>query len=226
MNINPYNICSLDQKSDCKNCINYKKLHCKKDKNTLKISLLVVFSTIIISFFGISITAIITGLLWPPVVYIIFVILFFMVIEIRLTCSHCPFYAEKTLRLHCLSNIIAPKIWRFHPEPMNKFEKIGSISGFTFLGLFPLLVEIYGIMYMISNNYEMTLLLFFSGIILITITLILVFFLIFLLLYCPCCPNFSCPFNKVPKKNVDEYLKRNPVLQNAWERNGYKIGKD
>jgi len=226
MNKNPFNICSLDQKSNCKSCINNYRLHCKKDKNKLILSLLVVFSTIIISFFGITLTTIITGIWWFPVVYSIFVILFFMVIEIRLTCSHCPFYAEKTLRLHCLSNILSPKIWKFHPEPMNIYEKIGSISGFTFLGLYPLLIEIYGILYMMSNYYEMIMLFLFVGIIIATIISILIFFLLFLLLYCPYCLNFSCPFNNVSKKLVDEYLKINPVLREAWEKSGYKIGED
>jgi hypothetical protein len=149
-----------------------------------------------------------------------------MVIEIRLTCSHCPFYAEKTLRLHCLANILAPKLWKFHPEPMNIYEKIGSISGFTFLGLYPLLIEIYGILYMMRNNYEMTILYLFIGVIIATIISILIFFTLFLILYCPHCLNFSCPFNKVSKNLVDEYLKINPVLREAWEKSGYKIGED
>ena len=40
-------------------------------------------------------------------------------------------------------------------------------------------------------------------------------------LSCSKCPNFSCPLNWVPKNNVDEYLKKNPVMRKAWEENGY-----
>ncbi|MFX0095154.1 MAG: hypothetical protein ACFFBD_25695, partial [Candidatus Hodarchaeota archaeon] len=40
---------------------------------------------------------------------------------------------------------------------------------------------------------------------------------------CPKCVNFSCPLNKVPKEIVDAYLKRNPVMKEAWEASGYKI---
>lgn len=42
--------------------------------------------------------------------------------------------------------------------------------------------------------------------------------------FCPKCVNFSCPFNTVPKTAVDEYLKRNPVMKEAWEKSAYKLG--
>lgn len=40
---------------------------------------------------------------------------------------------------------------------------------------------------------------------------------------CPRCPNFSCPLNRVPKYVVDAYLKRNPVMREAWEAHGYHL---
>ena len=40
---------------------------------------------------------------------------------------------------------------------------------------------------------------------------------------CPSCLNFSCPLNQVPKRTVDEFLKRNPVMREAWEKAGYEI---
>jgi len=41
--------------------------------------------------------------------------------------------------------------------------------------------------------------------------------------FCSRCINFSCVGNTVPKKEVDEYLRRNPVMEKAWESSGYKI---
>lgn len=40
---------------------------------------------------------------------------------------------------------------------------------------------------------------------------------------CSKCVNFSCPWNGVEKKVVDEYLRKNPVMQEAWEKSGYKL---
>ncbi|MFX1363208.1 MAG: hypothetical protein ACFE7A_07125 [Promethearchaeota archaeon] len=35
---------------------------------------------------------------------------------------------------------------------------------------------------------------------------------------CSRCINFSCLLNRVRKETVNEYLKRNPVIREAWER--------
>jgi hypothetical protein len=43
--------------------------------------------------------------------------------------------------------------------------------------------------------------------------------------FCSKCVNFSCPLNHVPKSMVDEYLERNPVMKEAWEKSGYKLGE-
>ena len=40
---------------------------------------------------------------------------------------------------------------------------------------------------------------------------------------CRKCVNFSCPWNRVEKTIVDEYLRQNPVMREAWEKTGYKI---
>jgi len=41
---------------------------------------------------------------------------------------------------------------------------------------------------------------------------------------CIKCVNFSCPLNKVPKNLVDSYLEKNPIMKEAWEASGYKLG--
>jgi len=40
---------------------------------------------------------------------------------------------------------------------------------------------------------------------------------------CMKCPNFSCLFNRVSKSTVDEYLRRNPTMRDAWEKAGYTL---
>ena len=41
---------------------------------------------------------------------------------------------------------------------------------------------------------------------------------------CVRCINFSCPVNAVLKSLVDAYRRRNPVMQEAWEASGYRLG--
>ena len=50
------------------------------------------------------------------------------------------------------------------------------------------------------------------------------FFLALRKYVCPRCVNFSCPLNRVPKRIVDAYLENNPIMKNAWESKGYKLG--
>lgn len=225
MDKNPFNICTLDSKSNCKECKNQGLLDCKLDKNLQNVSVKTVLSYIIISLFGVSATAIVISNWWIVILYILFLFLFFFVFEVRLTCSHCPYYAEKTSRLNCPGNNISIKIWKFHPEPMNRFEKIGSISGFIFIGGFPITIQLYGLWYFITQNSNIGLITIIAliGILIATITTLLIFASIFFNLFCKRCVNFSCPFNKVPKQIRNEYIKRNLTLKYAWEKNGYKF---
>ena len=41
---------------------------------------------------------------------------------------------------------------------------------------------------------------------------------------CIRCVNFSCPFNRVPKKEVDAFLKEHPEMRKAWKEKGYELG--
>ena len=53
-------------------------------------------------------------------------------IEIRVLCSHCPYYAEEGRILHCLANHGTIKLWKYHPEPMRFWEKLGFLGGIIF----------------------------------------------------------------------------------------------
>ncbi len=225
MNRNPYNICTIDPKSNCISCKNNYKIDCKFNIKHTILSILVINSFLIISLLGLFYIGMITGIWWMLILYIIFTLLFFILIEPRVTCSHCPYYAERRLCFNCTGNMITPKIWKYNPEPINKYEKAVTFNGFIFLGAFPIFSELFGIWFLYSNGFNFLNHSFF-GLILILISTTLtctIFYALFLLLYCPRCVNFSCYFNKVPKLIVDEYLKKNPVIRKAWEKKGYKI---
>ena len=110
---------------------------------------------------------------------------------------------------------------------MNKLEKTTLAVFFSFLVLFPVLIEAYGI-WLISVSYAefgLYALLGMIGVTLATLMAGLQFLYILMYHFCSKCVNFSCPLNRAPKSIVDEYLQRNPVMKEAWGRTGYKLGE-
>ncbi|MHA2253995.1 MAG: hypothetical protein ACXAD7_26825 [Candidatus Kariarchaeaceae archaeon] len=216
-------ICTWDEKAECTTCDVKGKLDCKWNQNLL---LRFYKGGLPAMLFG-GIGFVIVGLMvnWIPLfIYIAFWIFFFGFFEIRILCSHCPYYAEDGFILHCLANHGTIKVWKYHPEPMNVYEKIGFLAGALFFVLFPVITEVIGI-YVIFDNIQsigieiivliaLSLLSFLSGI----------YFFVFLQRnICPYCVNFSCPLNKVAKELVDSYLTKNPIMREAWEASGYRI---
>ncbi|MFQ6124551.1 MAG: hypothetical protein ACE5R6_08110 [Candidatus Heimdallarchaeota archaeon] len=202
------------------------KLNCKWDKNLLTGFLIISFSYIFVVFFGMAVMGLLTRVWWPLIVMIAFFPIFFIFIEIRVLCSHCPFYAEDSKILHCLGNHGIPKLWRYRPGSLNQFEKISVLAGFLFFFLVPFLIQAYGIWFLIKRYevFDLITLLGLLGIagatLLSSITIISTVFIH----HCSKCVNFSCPLNKVPKSLVDEYLERNPIMKKAWIQSGYKLG--
>jgi hypothetical protein len=218
MDTNPFKICTLNHNSNCKGCNINGKLDCKLDKKQQKKSMISVFNFVIIAIIGLIFTGFITGIWGLLLVFIIFIGLFFFVIEPKINCSHCPYYAENTRFMNCPGNNFFPKLWKYNPKPIKSIEKTGSIFGFAFMGLFPLISEIYGLWFVYSNNLSFTQNINLGLIIFLILTIISYFIFIsfFLISFCPRCINFSCKLNRVPKELVDEYLKKNPVIKDAW----------
>jgi len=216
---NPYNICTWDEGADCSNCINHNVLHCKWDKKALTRFLILALIFMIMAFFGLAVTGILTGNWWLLIAYGVFYFAFFFIFEIRILCSHCPFYGEGGRILHCIGNHGALKIWRYRPEPMNRFEKISLVLCFIFFFGFPIAGQSYGIGFLAYNygQYGQLALLGMIGIALATLLTSIAFGSILMLFDCSNCINFSCPFNKTPRENIDEYLNKNPLLKKAWE---------
>lgn len=222
---NPYHLCTLDPNSDCETCDNNKVLDCKLNRKQTMVTTLVIYSFIAISAIGLFLIGRITGAWWMLVVFVVFVVLFFIVIEPRITCSHCPYYAEKRFRFNCPGNMLTPKLWKYHPEPISKYEQAGTLIGFIFFGAFPVFSELYGLWFLLSEGVRIgdTSMLELLVILQATTVLIVVLYAMFLLILCPKCVNFSCQFNRVPKAVADRYIKANPVMKEAWEKSGYKF---
>lgn len=215
---NSQKICTIDENSECSRCELQGKLRCKFNrKDTAKFATYVIpffFS----GFFGMCLTGIVTGNWFFLIGYLSFLILFFTLIESRILCRHCPYYAKPGRSLKCYANEGFPKIWRYEPKPMNRIEKMSFIICIFLFGSFPIFTELYGIWYL-SINYASYGLIAFLGFLGITIATSLAVFAWIIglnLSFCSSCINFSCPFNKVPKKIVEPYLEKNPTLKNAW----------
>ncbi len=125
--LNPNNICTWNEKSDCQNCNIQGKLACKWDKKILSGFHGIAWPPLITIIFGIVLVGFISGLWWPLYAYVIYFFLMFGILEIRFLCSHCPYYAEEGKTLHCLANHGSFKFWSYHPEPLNGFRKVHDV---------------------------------------------------------------------------------------------------
>ncbi|MFX1456919.1 MAG: hypothetical protein ACFFDB_16205 [Promethearchaeota archaeon] len=201
---NLHDICIWKDLEQCNNCALKDRLICHYQKNYLFSFLGIFLVFAITNFIGV----IIAGFGWYLLGWVAFWLIFFEFWEIRILCSHCPYYAEEGRSLHCNANYSSLKLWSYHPEPMTLSEKIQLLIGLMILFGYPMVFLIIGGQFIFTA---------------ISIVEIIVFFGFILIKRCGSCLNFSCPFNHVKKEMVDAFLKKNPVMRKAWEESGYII---
>ena len=203
---NPHDICTWRPVTECARCSIKGRLKCRFKLGDLLhfVGMFLIFA--IPAFVG----AILGGHGWYLLGWIAFWLVFFELWEIRILCSHCPYYAERGATLHCIANYGSLKVWKYHPEPMNALEKAQLTIGFVILGAYPFPFLILGRQYLWAVVAAWGLVMFFWTLRRYT---------------CSRCVNFSCPLNCVPKEVVDAYLGRNPVMRRAWEEHGYRVGE-
>jgi hypothetical protein len=199
-------LCTWKNASGCKDCRIAGSLMCRFNTQDL--------TGFLIGFLPFGI-AVIAGMLrggygWYLLGWLAFWIVFFFVWEARVLCSHCPYWAEEGRVLHCHANYGVIKIWRFHPEPMSKAEKAQFVIGVFLFVVYPFIFMLLGGQYLL---------------ILIALSAALNFGFSLKRNVCTRCINFSCPMNGVPKSVVDAYLRQNPVMLQAWEASGYRVGE-
>lgn len=215
---NPHEICTWDDDSDCSDCALDGRLFCKWEAKRLPGFAALILPFVVTTGFGMILTGSLTGNWVPQAVYAVFILLFFTVVETRLLCRHCPYYARSGRTIRCHANYGLPKVWQYQPEPMNRKEKTCLIICLIFVGLYPFLTEAYGVWFLYSNygSHGLIPLLGLTGIAITNVATAMSFLYLLIQFYCPHCVNFSCPLNKVPEGFVQEYLDKNPVMKNAW----------
>ena len=174
------------------------------------------------------ILGVVTGNWWSMAIWAWIIIIWPLGLEPYVICRHCPFFTDEKKTLTCWALRYMPKWWKYDPRPLNRVEKFVVLY---LLFIIPALVwpigwTGYGIYY-IATNYEafgLAALLGMVGMCFAVTVCGIQFLAVLRANNCPRCVNFSCPLNKVPKELVDAYLMLNPVMKDAWVKNGYKIG--
>jgi hypothetical protein len=201
--LNPYHICSWNAEADCKGCHAHKDLNCRFSFKDLMQFYSIFLPFAIPAIMGVRQSGY-TSYLFG---WILMAVVFFGFWEIYILCSHCPYYALKGFTIKCHANYGCPKIWRYQPGPITKSKKIQLVIGFIVMSGYPFV-------FMILGNEPVYFALSLAG--------LLLFFGALFKFKCTKCINFSCIFNRVPKHNVDAYLRRNPIMAKAWKDAGWR----
>lgn len=225
---NPNGLCTWDENSDCGSCGNRGLLFCKLDKKMQKAFMILFAPCITLAFFGLVIVGIMTGKWWFLISYGAFFMVLFPAIEFGVLCRHCPYYGNAGKMLTCIAGSGTPKTYKYNPKPMNRWEHLVMYIYYTFMIGFPIFVLGYGLLHVIHHPelYGRITLLAMWGLEGVLILAFIAFNYCLSVYVCRKCVNFSCPWNKVEKRVVDEYLRQNPVMREAWEETGYRLGTD
>jgi len=180
----------------CIGCPVEHKLHCHFTLRDLIHFLLIALPSFLIGGAGIY-----HSNKWMLIPWLIIIIGYFGLVEIRVMCSHCPHYAEEGKSLKCWANHGSLKIWKYRPGPMTFWEKFIFFSGFIIVWGFPLFYLILDLQLFLLLVYLITV----AG-----------FFMTLKTFLCTQCINFACPLNRVGEEVRMAFFERNPQIANAW----------
>jgi uncharacterized membrane protein len=197
------NICIWNEKSQCENCELQGKLHCHPYFQHSLYFILAYLAGFIPAILGILLAQI-SLLISLSIIggWVIFTFFFFSVWESKVLCSHCPHYSNRSQKiLHCGINSGMYKITSYNPNPMTSGEKVQFLVGAAILlGYFlPFLFILDQYIYFI-----------------LTILGIILWVIVIQLKHCKECINFSCPLNRTPDELKQEFLRKNPMINDAF----------
>ena len=195
---NPYDICTWRPESECADCPIAGRLKCRFASGDLAHFM----ATFAVFALPAVVGVIQGGYGWYLLGWAAFCLFFFELWEIRILCSHCPYYAEKGRTLHCIANYGSFKAWKYHPEPISKNETVQLLIGFAILIGYPFPLMLLG------GQFLWAIVALWGAV---------TFFWTLRKYTCSQCVNFSCVLNTVPQEVVDAYLARNPVMRQAWD---------
>jgi hypothetical protein len=180
----------------CDNCIVNNSLHCHFTLGDLIRFLLLASPSFLLGGAGIYRT---NG--WLLIPWLILIIGYFGIVEIRVMCSHCPHYAEEGSSLKCWANYGSPKIWKYRPGPMTFWEKVIFFIGFAVVWGYPLI-------FLVASKQLFLLIAYLLS--------VAGFFAVLRTFFCSQCMNFACPLNRVENAVRRDFFERNPEIAEAW----------
>lgn len=184
----------------CDGCPVRDKLHCHFRARDLLHFLAVVFPAFLAG--GVGISRLSGWLLLP---WLVIVLGYFGLVEIRVMCSHCPHYAEAGMTLKCWANYGSPKLWKYRPGPMSRWEKAVFWAGLAMVLGYPLVCLVVGTEWLWLVVFAVS-----------TVGACLT------MERCMCsqCMNLACPLNRVGEKEREAFFDRNPGVAEAWRASG------
>jgi len=127
--------------------------------------------------------------------WLLFIVSYFGLIEIRVMCSHCPHNEEEELQtLKYWANYGSPKLWKYRPGPMSVFEKFIFIAGLLVILLPPAVFLLLQQRFVLTAAYMI---------------LLIVWKILLRLGFCRRCINFVCPFNVVDQDTREIFREKN-----------------
>lgn len=185
---------------NCDGCPVSKEVHCHFQSRDLSAFLLSALPIFVIGGAGIYRIGI-----WWLAPWMVMILGYFGIVEIRVMCSHCPHYAEPGKSLQCWANYGSPRLWKFRPGPMTGTEKTVFITGLVLIMGYPLAFLLIGLEWFLLAVYILT---------------VVSFYFTLQRSYCSECMNFACPLNITDEKVRAAFFKRNPAVARAWGRTG------
>ena len=146
----------------------------------------------------------IIGKFWVGLaVWIGLAVLFFGYVEALVLCRHCPHYAEEGFLLKCHANSGLPKVPRFDPRPLSRWEQVVWIAYVAILFLY------YIPFFVISEQWLLLVLTSWAS---------LTAAWTVWRTQCNRCYNLSCPVNHVPEGLKKGFFENYPAFATAWGR--------
>ena len=198
MFLDPTNPIATCAQTSCKGCPLLNSLHCHFRGKDLAKFLATFFPIFIIGGIGVYRLG-----FWFLIFWIVSILSYFGLIEIRVMCAHCPHYAEPGNSLKCWANYGSPKLWRYRPGPMSRIEKVVFLGGLILIFGYPLVLFLINAVWFLTGLFGIA---------------VVGAFTLMRKSMCSQCMNFACPLNLVDEDRKKSFFDRNPSIATAWER--------
>ncbi len=191
------------EETDCQSCELQSSFNCHptaEDHNFYRFNLL---PTIITGLLGMA-GALVILKNWLPLIIVAAASFIFwgLGLEVRLLCTHCPYYGKEGDRLKCWALRKYPKRWKYRPGPLSRAERALIWLMYAVIAGIPLLTMASGAGIVILNyqDYSFLALLGTAGLLIAYIFSGVHMLMVKKRVFCSKCANIYCLLNEAPPK--------------------------